>query len=150
LPKDPATPTADLPSTALIGSRYRLEGVVAGVAADAQGVAFIAVGGGVPRAYRVGTIVDGNLALLGVSAGGAILGQPNGPPLIVLDMVNGGTAPGTASEPAQVSPFSAAESQALPLPATDLMPESRPTAQAPYTRAAPGRRVRLRPLNGPP
>jgi general secretion pathway protein C len=133
-----------------MGSRYRLQGVVAGVAADAQGVAFIAVDGGAPQAYRVGTVVDGNLAVLGVSAGGVILGQLNGPPLIVLDVANSGASPGTGSEPAQVNPLASADSQAMLLPATDLVTESRPTAQAPYTQAAPGRRVRLRPLNGPP
>jgi general secretion pathway protein C len=65
-------------------ARFRLVGVVAprSAAASAQGLALIAMDGKPPKAYRVGTEVDGGLVLQAVHARGASLG-PRGQAAVV-------------------------------------------------------------------
>lgn len=62
-------------------ARFRLIGVVAprSLAAQGEGLALIAMDGKPPRAYRVGTAVDGDMVLLAVHSRGASLG-PRGQP----------------------------------------------------------------------
>jgi general secretion pathway protein C len=173
-------PVPSVPTAKVAGSRYELQGVVAGAAADGAGVALIAVDGGAARAYRVGAAVDSDFVLLGVSPGGAILGPPNGPSVVVLEVVIGATASGAtprpglanpsvmaaavppasgmAAPPTQSAALAAAGTQAgpstaegaLPLAADDLAPDTVSTAQATSGKPSPGRRMRLRRLNSHP
>jgi len=101
-------------------ARFRLIGVVAPrpAAAAAEGLALIATDGKPPKAYRVGTAVDGEMVLQAVHARGASLG-PRG-------------------QAAQVS----LELPALPPPSTGTMPGSAlpsavPRARAPIPLPAP-------------
>ena len=161
-------------------SHYQLQGVVAGTAADGDGIALIAIDSGAARAFRVGAAVEGDIVLLGVSPAGAILGPPNGPPAVVLEVVSGAPAAGqtplpsqgnlsaiTGAEPpalglvapptqsvalaaASTGPGSSVAEDALPLPADDLSPDTVSAAQAASSKSSPGRRVRLRHLNARP
>lgn len=67
-------------------ARFNLVGVLSPRAAQAarEGVALIAVDGKPARAFRVGTVVDGQNVLQSVNARGAALGPRNGPSLIAL------------------------------------------------------------------
>lgn len=69
----PGAPLAAAPQ-APADPRYRLIGVVAPRGAGAAGVALIATDGKPPKAYRVGSAVDGELVLLAVRPRGASLG----------------------------------------------------------------------------
>jgi general secretion pathway protein C len=93
-------------------ARFRLIGVVAPrpAAANAEGLALIATDGQPPKAYRVGTPVDGDLVLLAVHSRGASLGPPG--------------------QAAQVS----LELPALPPPTTGTMPGSAPLGPVPRPR----------------
>jgi general secretion pathway protein C len=113
-------------------ARFRLIGVVAprSAAAQAEGLALIATEGKPPKAYRVGTAVDGELVLLGVHSRGASLG-PRGQPaqvaleLPVLPPPSTGPAPGTA---AAASP---APRAALPFRPTPQQPQAAPMVPVP-------------------
>jgi len=113
-----APPLASLPPANAASSRYQLQGVAAGELADGSGVALIAIDGGAARAYRVGAAVDGHFVLLGVSPGGAILGPPNGPPVIVLDVAIGAPASGPTTQPGQNTSLSATAAEVPPAPDT--------------------------------
>ncbi len=67
-------------------ARFNLVGVLSPRAPQAarEGVALIAVDGKPARAFRVGTLVDGQNVLQSVTARGAELGPRNGPSLIAL------------------------------------------------------------------
>jgi len=68
--------------------RFTLVGVVSprNPAAAREGVALIAIDGNPARAYRVGTVVDGNTVLQAVSARGAELGPRGGPAAMALEL----------------------------------------------------------------
>jgi general secretion pathway protein C len=85
-----------LPASALLSTRYQLQGVAAGSTVDgAGGIALIAIDGAAARAFRVGDAVGSDLVLRGVGPAGAILGPRDGPPMVVLDVTPG--APGTGA-----------------------------------------------------
>lgn len=70
-------------------ARFQLIGVVSprgGSGAGSQGVALIAVDGKPAKAYRVGSVVDGQTVLQSVRARGAALGPRGGVALIALDL----------------------------------------------------------------
>ena len=69
-------------------SRFQLIGVVTprAAAAQAQGLALIAVDGKTARAYRVGTVIDGDYVLRAVSARGAAIGPRNGEVSVSLEL----------------------------------------------------------------
>ena len=68
-------------------SRFQLIGVVAARHAErAQGVALIAVVGKLPRAYRVGAVVDQNLVLQSVQARAVSIGPRGGVALVSLEL----------------------------------------------------------------
>jgi general secretion pathway protein C len=70
-------------------SRFRLVGVVAPKSlaeGTSEGLALISIDGKPPRHYRVGTSVEGETTLLGVSARGAELGPSGGPATITLNL----------------------------------------------------------------
>lgn len=100
-------------------ARYKLIGVVAprSAAAQSEGLALIGTEGKPPRAYRVGSPVDGDMVLLGVHSRGASLG-PKG-------------------QAAQV----ALELPALPLPATGSPPGVSSAVQLPRSQVAMPQRL---------
>lgn len=83
---DAPAATATATSEAAADARFILVGVLSPRAPQAarEGVALIAVDGKPARAFRVGTVVDGQNVLQSVHARGADLGPRNGPSLIAL------------------------------------------------------------------
>lgn len=69
-----------------ISSRFQLTGVMAPKVGGQQGVALIAVDGKMPRAYRVGAPIDGELVLQSVSLRTASIGPSSGAPAVVLEL----------------------------------------------------------------
>jgi general secretion pathway protein C len=120
-------------------ARFRLIGVVAprSAAAKAEGLALIATEGRPPKAYRVGTPVDGELVLLAVHSRGASLG-PRGQPaqvaleLPVLPPPSTGPAPGSAlASPTPRAPFALPPRQPQPPQAAPLVPAPVPVPAPP-------------------
>jgi hypothetical protein len=93
---DPASSSPGRTTTLVVHSHYELQGVVAGATPDAPGLALIAVDGAAARTVRVGEALGDGLALLGVSPGGALLGPPGGPAVMVLEVVVASAAPGVS------------------------------------------------------
>ncbi len=81
-------PVADQAPAPAESSRFKLIGVVApaAAAARAQGVALIAVDGKMPRAFRVGALVDGDLVLQSVQARAVAIGPRGSPALVALEL----------------------------------------------------------------
>lgn len=131
--------------------RYQLHGVVAEATFEGTGVALISIDGDKARPYRVGAAVGDHFVLLGVSQGGAILGPPNGPPEVVLDVVRGTAVAGagqlTSAESATTAevraPQLSAASDLSPMPEVDPAPDAGFRAPAPSSSPSPGRRLRL-------
>jgi hypothetical protein len=130
-------------TTALVlRSRYELQGVMGGAGPDASGLALIAVDGAPARTVRVGELVGDGLVLLGMSPGGALLGLPGGPPLLVLEV-----GIPSAAQPAQLAgqitaAGSAAGSEfptgsASPTPAVAYDASGAPLVGAVMTQALP-------------
>ena len=98
-----AAPVAAAPEAS---SRFRLLGIAApktpaGAAASTAGVALIAVDGKMPKAYVVGSKIDGDLVLRSVSLRTASIAPPAGAPAIMLELpplapAATGTLPSTA------------------------------------------------------
>lgn len=110
---DPPPSAADLPEEAAPvaeSSRFALVGVVAPRPPGARGgVALIAVDGQPPKAFRVGTVVDGDTVLQSVHARGAALGLRGGPARVSLDLAPLPAAATGSLPPAQpVNPAAAA------------------------------------------
>src|SRR5438067_6819816 len=78
-----AAPSVQAPAAS---SRFQLAGVMAPRVAGGQGVALIGVDGKTPRAYRVGSVVDGDLVLQSVSLRSAAIGPASGAPAVVLEV----------------------------------------------------------------
>ena len=72
----PPAAAAATVATPEIAARFRLTGVMAPKPPATQGVALIAVDGKLPRAFRVGASIDGDLVLQSVSLRTAAIGQP--------------------------------------------------------------------------
>jgi general secretion pathway protein C len=113
-------------------ARFKLIGVVAprSTAARAEGLALIATDGKPPRAYRVGTAVDGELVLQAVHARGASLGVRGQAAQVALELpllpppttgvpMAGGTAP--AAPRAMPAP--------LPRPGSTALPQLQPAPE---------------------
>lgn len=88
---DETPPIAAVPAgapAAAADARFRLIGVVAprSLAAKGEGLALIAMDGKPPRAYRVGSAVDGDMVLLAVHSRGASLGPPGQPAQVDLSL----------------------------------------------------------------
>ncbi|WP_337878208.1 type II secretion system protein N [Caldimonas sp.] len=97
----PAGPAAPAPSAQ--SSRFKLVGVMAPApGSPGPGAALIAVDGKTPRAYALGSVVDGDLVLLGLSHRSASLGPREGPATLTLEL------------------------PALPAPQTGTLPVARP------------------------
>lgn len=85
---DAPPPAAPEEVVAVADPRFTLVGVVSprNPAAAREGVALIAIDGNPARAYRVGTVVDGNTVLQAVSARGVELGPRGGPAAVALEL----------------------------------------------------------------
>lgn len=107
-------PTAD--------ARFNLLGVVSPRApkAAAEGVALIAVDGKPAKAYRVGSLVDGQNVLQSVQVRSVTLGPKGGPSLIALNIVPPAPATTGVLPPPTVQPgaptFTPPQPTALPVP----------------------------------
>jgi general secretion pathway protein C len=159
-------PTADSVAAApavpaQVDARFKLIGVVAprAATAKAEGLALIAMDGKAPRAYRVGTAVDGDMVLLAVHSRGATLG-PRGqaamvdlqlpalpPPATGAPTAMGAAAqtmralpalpnrPGLAPTPPPTEPPVVAQPETAGRPADETAPERPPTVP----QMSPGR-----------
>jgi general secretion pathway protein C len=99
-----------------ISSRFQLAGVMAPKVPGQQGVALIAVDGKMPRAFQIGSRIDGELTLQAVSLRTASIGPAQGAAAVVLEL------------------------PPLPSPATGTLPSvgaGAPTTEGPVPRAAP-------------
>jgi general secretion pathway protein C len=142
-------------------ARFKLIGVVAprSTAARAEGLALIATDGKPPKAYRVGTAVDGEMVLQAVHARGASLGLRGQdaqvalelpalpPPATGVPMAGGGVPPAPRPMPAPMSrpiqPTAAPQPQPAPAPAPEPQDEPEPSGQTIDQPSAP------RPTNYP-
>jgi general secretion pathway protein C len=119
----PPVAAAAVVATPEIASRFRLTGVMAPKPPATQGVALIAVDGKLPRAFRVGAAVDGELVLQSVSLRTAAIGPPRGATAVTLELPPL-PAPATGSLP----PPDLGGNPAAPQPAVAAPPMARPTA----------------------
>ncbi|HMC17231.1 MAG TPA: hypothetical protein VKI18_16470 [Albitalea sp.] len=134
-----AAPTPEM------ASRFRLTGVMAPKRPGTEGVALIAIDGKLPRAFRVGAPIDGDLVLQAVSLRTAAIGPSQGKPAVVLELpplqpaATGALPPPQLSAPQQAAPPLAAPQQPAPQMATppapmpSFMPQmpARPMPQSP-------------------
>jgi general secretion pathway protein C len=83
-----APPVATVASLVVpaISSRFQLTGVMAPKVPGAEGIALIAVDGKMPRAFRIGAPIDGELVLQSVSLRSAAIGPLRGAPAVVLEL----------------------------------------------------------------
>jgi general secretion pathway protein C len=109
-------------------SRFQLIGVVAARRAPtSQGVALIAVDGKSARAFRVGTVIDGDLVLQSVQARGAVIGQRGGASRVTLELPP--LAPPATGVPGVAGNVAGASPGLLP----PMMPGQAPGAQPPIS-----------------
>ena len=97
-------PTVAPPQQHPESERFQLVGVIAPPGVTQGGFALIALDGQPARTWRVGTVVDGNTALLSVSKRGAEFGPPGGPTAFTLQLpepaaAETGTLPPAMSQP---------------------------------------------------
>jgi general secretion pathway protein C len=110
-----------------LSARFRLTGVMAPKPPGTHGVALIAVDGKLPRAFKVGAPIDGELVLQSVSLRTAAIGPVQGSPAVVLEL---------PPLPPPATGTLAPTSGPAPPPATSvLMPPMRPPASASAARA---------------
>ncbi len=150
----PAAVAAAAPEAAA-DARFNLLGVVSPRAPQAarEAVALIAVDGRPARAYRIGSVVDGDNVLQAVNLRGATLGPPGGPALIALNLAPPAAAatgvlpppvsqpnapphpgsPGAPPQPGFVRPLPA---PAAPPPVVQQMPRPAGQVQAPRPQVA--------------
>ncbi|MGL6109481.1 MAG: type II secretion system protein N [Rubrivivax sp.] len=128
-------PVPGTPPAAQADARFRLIGVVAprSSTARAEGLALIATDGKLPKAYRVGAVVDGDLLLQAVHARGASLGARGQAAQVNLDLPplpppTSGAAVATGGLPPPLRAGSVQPGRALPAPA---LPPALPTEAAP-------------------
>ena len=121
----PPVAAAAVVATPEMASRFRLTGVMAPKPPATQGVALIAVDGKLPRAFRVGAAVDGELVLQSVSLRTAAIGPPQGATAVTLELPPL-PAPATGSLP----PADMGGNPAAPQPAVAPPPMVRPTPPA--------------------
>jgi len=133
-----AAPVAAVAPAAAVeaSSRFRLLGVMApkhsAVPGNARGVALIAVDGKLPKAYQVGSALDGELVLQSVSLRSAAIGPARGGPTVTLELPPLPTAAtGTLPVPAAAfAPAGAAPGMSPRVSAQALSPQIMPVAPA--------------------
>jgi general secretion pathway protein C len=79
-------PVPQAEEAAPASARFQLIGVVAARGATAPGVALIAIDGRMPKAYRVGAVVEGDTVLQSVAQRGASLGPRGGAATVALNI----------------------------------------------------------------
>ncbi len=131
----PRTAAVEQPQAPALASRFQLTGVMAPKPPSHSGIALIAVDGKMPRAFRVGSPIDGELVLKSVSLRTAEIGTSSGGSAVVLQMpplpvVATGTLP-------PVDPMRPPSPAATPRPAPALSPAQPPA----YAPSAPNSRV---------
>jgi general secretion pathway protein C len=113
--------------------RFHLLGVVAprGAGRSPQGVALIAVGDQPPKAWRTGSVVDGDTVLLAVNQRSVQLGPRGGPPTTELTLPDPSTAVNSAPRPAITRPVPMMPSGAQPQQpaAHGIAPQAQPMQQ---------------------
>ncbi|WP_280154283.1 type II secretion system protein N [Piscinibacter sp. XHJ-5] len=122
-----APPVAAMPSAQApaLASRFQLTGVMAPKAPGDHGVALIAVDGKMPRAYRVGSAIDGELVLQSVSLRTAAIGPARGATAVVLEVPPlPVAATGTLPAPMPITPPAAGPVPPMPVPPTPVAPVS--------------------------
>lgn len=135
-------------------SRFQLVGVVAPAssAAARQGVALIGVDGKMPRTFRVGAAIDGELALLSVQQRVVAIGPRQGPASITLELPPLPPAatgvPVGATLPVAASPSTQPPAMRTPFPGI-TPPTMQPTPSMP-PQAQPGAAAGLPPGGGLP
>ena len=155
---DAPAPTATAVPEPAADARFNLVGVLSPRAPQAarEGVALIAVDGKPARAFRVGTVVDGQNVLQSVNARGAALGPRGGPSLIALRIpppaaAATGQLPSVLQPSVQPSALPGAELQRpTPLPPQMVPPVSlqnlQPTPQPMTGQVLPGSSREMSPL----
>ena len=157
LGRAPVAPAADTAAAPEAASRFRLFGIVApksALTADSAsvstGVALIAVDGKMPKAFAVGSRVDGDLVLHSVSLRTASIAAGQGTPTITLELprpaaaATGTLTPGSiggmpASPPAMVPQY-------VPAPMAPMAPPPQLAPQANPPRTESGAPI-TSPLN---
>ena len=127
-------------SEAAADARFNLVGVLSPRATQAarEGVALIAVDGKPARAFRVGTLVDGQNVLQSVHARGADLGPRHGPSLIALKIAPPApAATGQLPSVAQPSGLPGGGLQRAPVPLQAPQQSPPPWAPQPVPQPAP-------------
>jgi general secretion pathway protein C len=129
-----------------ISSRFQLTGVMAPKVAGQQGIALIAVDGKMPRAYRIGAPIDGELVLQAVSLRTASIGPSSGSPAVVLELPVP-PPPATGSLPpvaSMVPPTSGAVPPvvAAPMPVAPVAPAMPPAVGAQGEQSPPANNPR--------
>lgn len=110
-----------------LSARFRLTGVMAPKPPGTHGVALIAVDGKQPRAFRVGTRVDGELVLQSVSLRSAAIGPVQGSPAVVLELPPlAAPATGTLAPAPGLAPPPAPSAAVPPLPGSFVRPPGQP------------------------
>jgi len=114
-------------------ARFQLVGVVSPRGgSSSQGVALIAVDGKPAKAYRVGSVVEGQTVLQSVRARGAVLGLRGGAVQVALDIAAPvAAATGNLSDPSGPAPPAAPAAPARPPPMTRVLPPGMPGRQPP-------------------
>jgi len=125
-----------------MASRFRLTGVMAPKRPGTEGVALIAIDGKLPRAFRVGAPIDGDLVLQSVSLRTAAIGPSQGKAAVVLELpplqaaATGALPPPQLSVPQQPAPQLAPPPVSVPqAPMPSFVPQmpARPMPQMPAT-----------------
>lgn len=122
-------------------ARFQLVGVVSprGGGSSSQGVALIAVDGKPAKAYRVGSVVDGQTVLQSVRARGADLGLRGGAVQVALDI-----APPVAAATGNLADPSEPDAPAAP-----AAPARPPTMMRSLPPGMPGRQPPVQPYQAP-
>ena len=130
-------------------ARFSLVGVLSPKAQQAarEGVALIAVDGKPARAFRVGSIVDGQNVLQSVHARGAELGPRNGPSLIALKIAPPAPA-ATGQLPSAVQPSGMPGGGLQRPPAPLQAPQQAPLQPAPQPAPQPYPQPAPQPIAG--
>lgn len=121
----PVAATATVPQAPALASRFQLTGVMAPKAPGDLGIALIAVDGKMPRAYRVGSAVDGELVLQAVSMRTAAIGPARGATAVLLEVPPlPVAATGTLPPPTSITPPAAGPVPPVPVPPAPIAPVS--------------------------
>ena len=136
-----SAPTAQAPAES---DRFKLMGVIA------PGYAIVSIDAGPARTWFVGSIVDGNTALLAVDRRSADFGPPGGPAAFTLRLPEPDAVPGGAAPPAVPAPAPALLAPVAAPPPPDDGAE-RPQGRAARRHAGRVRALREQtPQNGAP